>query len=134
MEPSKCKLTKTELASFAAAGAVVEKAPGEQLFLIKFAYDSVAWDVFCERNSDDANAPDPMVACIVMPPAAFIGTVFAPAPALYGPIQVREGLIDVTQFALGTIWHAFLQIEANSIRDHYGMRRYWLLTLLVGCR
>jgi hypothetical protein len=102
MEQPKSKLTKSIRTALTAAGARITKAAGEEIYLIEFDYGSAAWEVFCMWNSDDANGPDPFVSCIVMPPAAFFGTVFAPAAALYGPIQVREGLIDVTRFFLGS--------------------------------
>ncbi len=60
----------------------------ERLFLVKFSYGSTAWDIFCAWNSDESNAPDPLVACIVLPPPHFLGMVLAPAVALYGAIAV----------------------------------------------
>lgn len=88
MEQPQCKLSKAVLAELTAAGAHITKAPGELLYLIEFTYGSTAWEVFCAWNSDDANAPDPLVSCVTMPPAPLVGTALAPVPALYGPIQV----------------------------------------------
>jgi hypothetical protein len=81
---------KKLLREMAEGGARVEKVEGEPLHAVYMNQTDEAYAVY-QAWVDTQD--DPLVDAACAPPAALVGTVLAPVPALYGPIQIEANSI-----------------------------------------